>query len=77
MKKICSDNGWKKDRKLHNQNIGKSKAYKFDRVNELKQLYIDENKTRKEVCECLGLSLAVFKRICRENSIEKQTKIVF
>lgn len=71
LKKICSDNGWKKDRKLHNQNIGKSKIYKFDRVNELKQLYIDENKTRKEVCERLGLSLAVFKRICRENSIEK------
>ena len=71
LKKICSDNGWKKDRKLHNQNIGKAKTYKFDRVNELKQLYIDENKTRKEVCEHLGLSLAVFKRICRENGIEK------
>ena len=37
LKKICSDNGWKKDRKLHNQNIGKAKTYKFDRVNELKE----------------------------------------
>lgn len=74
LKQICSKNGWKKDRNNHNCNISKSRIYKFDNINELKRLYIEENKTRDEVCEILGLSVAIFKRICKENGIVKSNE---